>query len=75
MLHYLSGEGIYVSSGSACSSHSHAPSRTLTAFGLTPQDADCSIRVSLSKNNTEADIDALIERVHSGLCVLVRAKR
>lgn len=75
MLHYLSGEGIYVSSGSACSSHSIAPSRTLTAFGLTPHDADCSIRVSLSKNNTESDIDALIEQLKSGLCVLVRTKR
>lgn len=75
MLHYLSGEGIYVSSGSACSSHSIAPSRTLTAFGLTPHDADCSIRVSPSKNNTESDIDALIEQLKSGLCVLVRTKR
>lgn len=75
MLHYLSGEGIFVSSGSACSSHSHAPSRALTAFGLSANDADCSIRVSLSAENTEADIDTLIERLHNGLCVLVRTKR
>lgn len=75
MLHYLSGEGIYVSSGSACSSHSRTPSRALTAFGLPPADADCSIRVSLSADNTEADIDAFIERLSNGLCVLVRTKR
>ena len=75
MLHYLSGEGIFVSSGSACSSHSHAPSRALTAFGLGAKDADCSIRVSLSKYNTESDIDALIEHLHDGLNALVRARR
>lgn len=75
MLHYLSGEGIFVSSGSACSSHSHSPSRALTAFGLSAQDADCSIRVSLSAENTESDIDAFIERLYNGLCVLVRTKR
>lgn len=75
MLHYLSGEGILVSSGSACSSHSHAPSRPLTAFGLSAHDADCSLRISLSKYSSEADIDALIERLQNGLCVLVRIKR
>ena len=75
MLHYLSGEGIFVSSGSACSSHARTPSRALTAFGLSAHDADCSIRVSLSADNTEADIDAFIERLHNGLCVLVRTKR
>ena len=75
MLHYLSGEGIYVSSGSACSSHSQTPSRALTAFGLSPADADCSLRVSLSRYNTESDIDALVERLETGLRVLVRIKR
>ena len=48
MLHYLSRFGIYVSSGSACSSHSHTPSRALTAFGLDAHSADCSLRISLS---------------------------
>ena len=75
MLHYLSGEGVFVSSGSACSSHSREPSRALTAFGLSANDADCSIRVSLSADNTEADIDAFIDRLHSGLRVLVRTRR
>lgn len=75
MLHYLSGEGVFVSSGSACSSHSREPSRALTAFGLSAHDADCSIRVSLSAENTESDIDTFIERLHNGLCVLVRTKR
>ena len=75
MLHYLSGEGVFVSSGSACSSHARTPSRSLTAFGLSAHDADCSIRVSLSAENTELDIDTFIERLRNGLCVLVRTKR
>ena len=75
MLHYLSGEGIYVSSGSACSSHSYTPSRALTAFGLTPTDADCSLRVSISERTTESDIDTFVEHLEMGLRVLVRIKR
>ena len=75
MLHFLSGEGIYVSSGSACSSHSHTPSRALTAFGLSAADADSSIRVSISEKTTESDIDALVERLDAGLRMLVRIRR
>lgn len=75
MLHYLSGEGIYVSSGSACSSHSSVPSRALTSFGLSAADADCSLRVSISEQTTEGDIDALVEHLQTALNVLVRIKR
>lgn len=75
MLHYLSSEGIYVSSGSACSSHSHTPSRALTAFGLSANDADCSLRISLSENIGENDIDTLVEHLETGIRVLVRMKR
>ncbi len=75
MLHFLSGEGVYVSSGSACSSHAHTPSRALTAFGLSANDADCSLRISLSHENTEDEIDVLTEAVKSGLAMLVRIKK
>ncbi len=75
MLHYLSGEGIYVSSGSACSSHSRSHSRALMAFGLAPDDADCSLRVSISESTTESDIDALAEHLEMGIRMLVRIKR
>lgn len=75
MLHHLSGLGIYVSSGSACSSHASHPSESLLAFGLTREEADCSLRISFSEYNTEADIDALCEGLQSGLARLVRIKR
>ena len=75
MLHHLSGDGIYVSSGSACSSHAAHPSDTLLAFGLSAAEADCSLRVSLSEYNSEEDIDALCESLARGLERLVRIKR
>ncbi len=75
MLHFLSGEGVYVSSGSACSSHAHTPSRALTAFGLSAADADCSLRISLSGQNTEDEINILAESIKSALAVLVRIRR
>jgi len=75
MLHHLSGDGIYVSSGSACSSHASHPSESLLAFGLTAAEADCSLRVSLSEYNTEEDVDALCASLAAGLDRLVRIKR
>lgn len=74
MLHHLSADGIYVSSGSACSSHSNTPSGSLIAFGLTPKQADCSLRISFSEYNTKEDIDALIASLSTGLERLVRIK-
>ena len=72
MLHYLSGKDIYVSSGSACSSHGHATSRALSAFGLSAYLADCSLRVSLCPSNTKEEIDALCQALAGGLRDLVR---
>lgn len=74
MLHHLSADGIFVSSGSACSSHSAHPSDALIAFGLTAKEADCSLRISLSEYNEKADIDALAESLSSGLQRLVRIR-
>lgn len=74
MLHYLSSLGIYVSSGSACSSNGAHTSSALTAFGRSAAEADTSIRISLSHRNTEAEIDALIEGLLCGLAKLSRIR-
>lgn len=55
-LNALSAEGIYVSSGSACSSHGGHKSYVLLAYGLSPDDADCTLRISLSPMNTEDEL-------------------
>lgn len=51
LLHTLSAKGVFVSSGSACSSHS-GKSPVLQNFGLTPKEADCTVRLSFSALNT-----------------------
>ena len=75
MLNFLSAGGICVSSGSACSSHDRKISRSLKAFGLSDADADCTIRVSLSAENTPEEIEAFGARLADGISRLVRAKR
>lgn len=72
MLHFLDSKGIAVSAGSACSSHAKAPSGTLLAFGLAPAEADCTLRISFSRENTEADVDALVAALSEGVAKLVR---
>lgn len=74
MLHALSARGICISNGSACSSHSHHRSEALTAFGLTPEEIDQSIRISFSAFNTLADVDALAVALAEELERLVRRK-
>ena len=75
MLHYLSSEGIYVSSGSACSSNGAHLSSALTSYGRSEAEADCSVRISFSPDNTAEDVDALVEALAAGLERLVRIKR
>ncbi len=75
MLNYLSAKGVCVSSGSACSSHSNKPSGTLIAFGLTPNEADCAIRISLSRYTVKSDIDLLVDSLNEGVSALVRIRR
>lgn len=72
MLNYLSGMGICVSAGSACSAHSKNMSSTLLAFGLTEREADCTLRISFSEYNTEEEITAFAEALKEGISSLVR---
>ena len=74
MLHYLSSLGIYVSSGSACSSNSAHKSSALIAYGRSEKEADTSIRISLSHENTKEDIDALCDALASGIKRLAKMR-
>ena len=77
MLNLLSAGGVCVSSGSACSSNTknRHVSSALVAFGISDADADCTIRVSLCKDNTREDIDQFAELLASGINRLVKIKR
>ena len=57
IINCLQSDGIYVSAGSACSKGHR--SHVLEAMHLSPAIIDGSIRVSFSRDNTEADVDAL----------------
>ena len=59
MLHFLNSRGIYVSSGSACAKGKR--SHVLQAQGLVPDRADSALRISFSRYNTAAEVDALLE--------------
>jgi cysteine desulfurase len=57
----LDFEGIYVSSGSACSSASLEPSHVLLAIGLGADLAQGSLRMTLGHKNTDEDVDMLLD--------------
>jgi len=61
ILYHLSDLGIAASSGSACTSGSLEPSHVIRAMGVPFIAAHGSIRFSLSRYNTEADIDYVLE--------------
>jgi cysteine desulfurase len=73
MLHYLSSKGVYISSGSACSSNSGHKSTTLLSFGLSPKEADSTIRVSLSEYTTESEVIFAANAIKDGCGSLARA--
>ena len=56
VLHELDRAGVQVSTGSACSSAEEGPSHVLVAMGLSNEDAHASVRFSLGRDNTEADV-------------------
>jgi cysteine desulfurase len=63
LLERLDLKGICVSSGSACSTGALQPSHVLLAMGLSPELAKSSLRITLGIENTEEEIDYVIEQL------------
>jgi cysteine desulfurase len=63
-------KGIATSGGSACMSGATEPSHVLTAMGLSPVRARAGVRFSLSKLNTDADIEAALAIVPAAVARL-----
>ena len=59
----LDHEGICASTGSACSSNSLEPSHVLLSIGLPVEKAHGSLRISLSHENTDEDVDYILEKL------------
>lgn len=75
LLHALEEKGIYVSSGSACSSNHPAVSGTLKSIGLDKEHYESTLRFSFSVETTEEEIDAAIEALKELVPVLRRFTR
>jgi len=58
---YLNNKGIASSTGSACSAKTLEPSYVLMALGLTPEQANSSLRLTLSRFTTQEEIDYTLE--------------
>ncbi len=56
-------KGLACSTGAACSSGAVEPSHVLTAIGLSPEEARASLRFSLGRHTTPAEIDIALEIV------------
>ena len=75
LLHALEDKGIYVSSGSACSSNHPGVSGTLKGIGVKKELLDATIRFSFGLFNTKEEIDYTVEVLSELLPVLRRYRR
>ena len=75
MLHALEGDGVFVSTGSACSSKKLKVSAVLTAAGVPAREAEWAVRFSLSPHTTEEEIDYAAGRVGVQYDLLKRFQR
>ena len=75
LLHTLEDRQIYVSAGSACSSHKRAGSPTLTAIGASKAEMESAVRFSFSEFTTLEQIDYTLDTLREVLPMLRRFTR
>ena len=75
LLHTLEEKGIYVSAGSACSSHKRAASATMLALGISAERRESAIRFSLSEMTTKEELDYAVDEIAKVLPVLRKFAR
>jgi cysteine desulfurase len=63
-------KGLAISGGSACQSGATEPSHVLTAMGLSPARARASVRLSLNRLTTEAEIDCVLSLIPAAVARL-----
>ena len=67
LLHTLEQDGIYVSTGSACSSNKKGQSHVLRAMGLKDKEIEGTLRFSFGRFNSMEEIDIVVEKVSSAV--------
>lgn len=75
LLHTLEEKGIYVSSGSACSSNHPGISGVLKGIGVEREYLDATLRFSLSEFTTEEEIDYTLKTLYNCIPMLRRYRR
>ena len=75
LLHTLEDRGIYVSAGSACSSHKRKAAGTLSAMGMDAPQRESTLRFSFSEENTFEEVDYCLEVLGQVLPMLRRYSR
>lgn len=75
LLHTLEEMGIYVSAGSACSSHKRTGSSTMAALGLSPEQKESAVRFSFSEFTSKEELDYTLEALKKVLPMLRRYAR
>lgn len=75
LLHSLEDRGIYVSAGSACSTHKKSKSPTLTAIGASADEKESAIRFSFSEDNTIEEVEYALQVIKELLPMLRRYTR
>ena len=75
LLHTLEEKQIYISAGSACSSHKRAASATMLALGISAERRESAIRFSLSEMTTKEELDYAVDEIAKVLPVLRKFAR
>ncbi|MBR1628259.1 MAG: cysteine desulfurase [Lachnospiraceae bacterium] len=75
MLHALEDKGVYVSSGSACSSNKATKSRTMVSIGASEEEMESAIRFSFSYKTTMEEVDYAAAVLRELVPVLKKFKR
>ena len=75
LLHMLEQKEIYVSTGSACSSHKKGQSHVLKAAGLSDEEIEGAIRFSFSAFNTTEEMDIVLDCLKTSVAQIRKITR
>ncbi|MBM7620603.1 cysteine desulfurase [Bacillus tianshenii] len=75
LVHALAEKGIFVSTTSACSSKRKAPSKTLSAMGLSKDRSETAIRISMDFATTKEELDLFLKELTNAISTIKRVTR
>jgi cysteine desulfurase len=75
LVHALGEKGIFVSTTSACSSKRKAPSKTLSAMGLSKDRSETAIRISMTFDSTKEELDIFLKEVAIAIATIKQVTR